>query len=324
MKDSIYDPTKRFKVPTYKDKKTKEIKIYSVYKDLYDFVMNDSWATICLWGKQRRGKSTVAIWLAYFLWRLIDPTLSEEELWNRVYDCIVFNLNQIVYKLDNPKMKRIWDLKHKHYRIPILIWDDFGVHSNKAITQHQPAWDEFKGSFDSLGTEFSILVFTMVNPDTPTAQLLSKYTHEILVQKRGVFKYDEVDWEQDFKGTRNRRKKVWKQLVPFKRIPDERFDPYDKMRNELAKESKQRVKDKMMDGIPFILKCLHPEDITILSSIVETGPIPQSKRVDLDKKAVLRLKAHQLVTPSARKGNNYSLDITSLGLDLLRTEEKES
>ena len=317
MPEFIYNPEQRFRVPTFINEQGKK-QVYSAYQEFYDLIMNDSWATTSCWGKQRRGKSTVALWIAYFLWRMINPNLTEDELWERVYEGIIFNLSQLLYKLDDPKMHRIWDWKHKHFRIPIFTWDDFAVHSNKAITQHQTAWDEFKGSFDSLGIKFGILVFTMVNPDAPTAQLQCKYTHEIFVKKRGEFKYDEVDWEQDYRGTRTRRKKVWKQTIPFFRIPDQRFDPYDEMRNSLADESVQRVKDKMTEGIPFLLKRITESDIAILNTITEYGPIPESKRKDYDPKSIIRLKSHQLVLPTERKGRHYSLDLTPLGHDVLK------
>ena len=321
MKDYSYDPNKTFKVPTFTNAAGQQ-QIYSVYQEMFDIVMNDSWASISLWGKQRRGKSTVALWIAYFLWRLIDPSLSEPELWDRVYDSIIFNLSQILYKIDSPAMHRVWDWKHKHKRIPVFIWDDFSVHSNKAITQHESAFDEFKGAFDALGTDFGVLIYTMVNPDAPTTQLQTKYTHEIFVKERGLFKYDEVDWQQDFYGTNNRRRKKWKQDIPFYRIPDIRFDPYDQQRNQLAAEAKQRVRDKMLDGIPATLKRLTEEDINVLTVINELGPISSDNRAKYDPKSIIKLKAHQLVLPVARKGNHYSLDLTNLGLEIVKEHAK--
>lgn len=322
MSDFIYDPDKRFAVPIYTDKETKEPRVYSAYQELYDLVMTGSWATVSCWGKQRRGKSTVALWIAYFLWRMIFPEMSESDLWNRVYESIVFNLSQLLYKLNSPSMSRVYDLRHKYYRIPVFIWDDFSVHSNKAITQHDNAFDEFKGAFDALGTKFAILVFTMVNPDAPTTQLQCKYTHEIFVEKRGEFKFDEIDWQQDYRGTRAKRKKKWKQTIPFYRIPDERFDPYDEMRNQLADEALQRVSDKMTEGIPFLLSRLTDEDIQVLTRIETEGPISDTKRKHHDPKSILKLKAHQLIIPIERKGHHYSLDLTPLGNDVLIERRK--
>lgn len=316
-----YNPEMRVKVPTYEDKNG-EIKLVSIYNDLNEVLLTDDWASISCWGKQRSGKSTVALWIAYFVWRMMKPNLTESELWNRVYESIVFNLSQLLYKMRSPNMSRVWDLRRKHYRIPVFIWDDFGVHSNKAITQHDSAFDEFKGAFDALGTKFAILIFTMVNPDAPTTQLQCKYTHEIFVKKRGLFKYDVVDWQQDYRGTRAKRKKDWQQEITFKRIPDLRFDPYDEMRNQLADEAIQRCEDKMSEGIPVLLKKLDEPEITILKDIIGTGPISESNRSKYDKKAIIKLKAHQLVLPVERKGHHFSLDVTNLGLDVVKVYDQ--
>lgn len=94
-------------------------------------------------------------------------------------DAITFNLSQTIYKLKNNKPE-LWPTRNGlHNRIPALLWDDFGAHSNKARTQHDRSWETFKGGFDVLGTRLGVLIATMVSPNEPTAQLQEKYSHEL-------------------------------------------------------------------------------------------------------------------------------------------------
>jgi len=68
-----------------------------------------------------------------------------------------------------------------HMRVPVLLIDDFAAQCGKAKTQHEKVWDLFKGSFDTLGTRIGVLLATMIEPTSPTEQLLLKYTHEVKI-----------------------------------------------------------------------------------------------------------------------------------------------
>jgi hypothetical protein len=312
---ALYDPEKRFKIPED-----------CLFKDTYDLVLEDKWAFMVVWGVQRTGKSTLALWIPYFFWRRYDPTLTEDELWERVYSSIVFNLSQLIYKLEDPNMLRVWDYKKQHYRIPIIIWDDFGAHSNKAVTQHEVAWDHFKGGFDVLGTQFGVIVATMANPEEPTAQIEHKYTHEVMLPERGLYKYDTVFWQQDYSGWRAKHDKQWQLTQTFQEIPWVRFQPYNDLRTGLADEVIERIKDSMAGRIPLLLRRLNDTDMTTLQELVNEGPMTEYKRktwfVDEREKTENKLKAHQLATID-RRGTAHYLDITSFGMDVLDAWKKE-
>lgn len=304
-----YDSKKRFKVnPAVR-----------IFKDLKETVLEDKWVFIVIWGKQRLGKSTLALWCAYYLWRLLDPTLSEDDLWERVYRSVVFNLSQLLYKIRDPSMDRVWDRKKHHQRIPIFLWDDFGANSNKAITQHDIAWDYFKGGFDVLGTKFGCIIATMTTPEQPTSQIEHKYTAEIVVVDRGVYKYDIVEWHQDYRGWNAKHGKDWQQIHTFKEIPWERFEPYDELRNTLADEVLVNIEDAMSRKIPHILRRTEELDLKILDVIKQEGPTSYDKLIlrygDPAKSAIRRLKAHQLVSVDRRAAHSY-YDLTGLGLDV--------
>lgn len=287
--------------------------------DMFNAVVNDEWMFAVTWGPQRVGKSTCALWAAYALWRKLKPSLTEDELWERVFDCIVFNLGQLLYKLKDKSMPRVWDNKGLHYRIPIIIWDDFGVHSNKAITQYEQAWDEFKGAFDAFGTKLAVLILTMTTPDEPTFQIGQKYTHEIWIYKRGEYKYDKCNWQQNYRGWKARHSKDWQQALCFKEIPMHRYKRYDEMRMTLADEAIIRVEDAMAQKIPTILQRTTEKELDILSLIMTEGPASydkiQTRIGEGYKNALKRVKAHQLVITERRKAHSW-FDITKFGLDL--------
>lgn len=300
----------RFQVPDAK-----------LFRDLRSAVLDDLWMFTVLWGEQRTGKSTLALWCVYFLWRMLKPELTEDELWQRVYNSCVFNLSQVIYKMRSPTSPRVWDMKHLHNRVPVLLWDDFGAHSNKAVTQHELAWDYFKGGFDVLGTKVAIIIVTMTTPEQPTSQIEHKYTHEIKIMERGVYKYDKVVWQQDFRGWNAKHSKFWQQTQRFSVVPMTRFLEYDGMRQTLADEVLVKIQDAMSQKIPWILKRTHDCDLRLLERILNHGPIGTQVIYRNDdgeaKEMVTRLKAHQLVISNIRKGHPY-LDITDLGLDVLK------
>lgn len=300
-------------------------------EDFYDAVINDKWIFGVCWGPQRSGKSTVALWQAYFLWRRLDPRLTEEELWERVYQCIVFSLTELLYKLKNKEIPRVWDKKKLHYRIPIIVWDDFGVHSNKAITQHQQAWDEFKGAFDAFGTKLSILLLTMTTPDEPTAQIGQKYTHEIWVYDRGYYKYDKCHWKQNYKGWKARHSKDWQQVLTFIEIPMHRYRPYDELRMTLADEAIVRVEDAMSLNIDRVLERTSKHEIKLLALIYKHT---QENLRDIAyttirehmpnhfSDAIKRCKAHQYIVVE-RRGTNSYYNITDFGVDVLKEHQNQ-
>lgn len=286
-----------------------------IIRDIWDAILNDKWMWIVVWGLQRCGKTTVQMQIGYEVYT--D--------WDKVLQSIVFNLSGFLYKMDRGEPERIWTLNKLHNRIPYIIYDDWGGSSNKAETQYDKAWDIFKGAFDLLGTEIAVLTASMVDPSEPTFQLHQKYTHEIFIPQRGIYKYDKVGWGQDFKGWKPRRKKDWIETNYFEEVPMHVYKEYDEMRMALVPEVKQRIKDAMAETqLERIMKRLEPSDVDLLETIRQSGMI-QRKRLEKElgqrgKEALVRCKARNLVVP-IRKKTSYWYDLTDLGLTALKTLE---
>lgn len=295
-----------------------EAKKPKVVEDIWDAIYNDEWMWICTWGKNRKGKSTLAMQLAYEIY----------QDWDHVLQSIVWNLAQLKYKMKNKQPKTILTRNMLHDRVPMLILDDFGATSNKAKTQHELAWDIFKGAIDTYSTRVAILLGTMLQPSEPTFQIYQKFTHELWVCFKGTAKYDEVGWQQDFKGWQARQKKDWIQAFTFDPIPAEVYKQYDEMRCSIADELDQQIDDVITESqTPMLLKRLQPIDIELMELIEARGQVGweylyaecQNKYHD----ALIRCKARSLVVP-IRKQTAYWYDLTNFGYQILLAWREQS
>jgi ABC-type lipoprotein export system ATPase subunit len=268
------------------------------------------WAVV--WGEQRTGKTSLQMQIAN----------SVYHDWDKVLQCFVFNLGGLLYKLDKGEPERISTANQLHSRVPLVIYDDFGGQSNKAETQHDPAWDIFKGGFDLLGTQVAVILASMVDPSEPTFQLMQKYTHELFLPSRGVYKYDKVIWNQDYKGWKPRKSKDWIETNNFKPIPTDVYLQYDEMRLALVDEMKQRIRDAIVESrTDQLLKRLLDADIKLLEIIQARGPTYYDKiceEVGADSKdALTRCKARALIVPVRKESGYYKYDLTDLGYEIL-------
>lgn len=295
-----------------------------IVQDLWHIINYDSYAWIPIWGKGRCGKTTLAMLLMYAIYR--D--------WDKVLNAIVFNLSQLIYKMRKGEPCLFPTVTQPiHTRVPVLLIDDFAAQCGKAKTQHEKVWDLFKGSFDTLGTRIGVLLATMIEPTSPTEQLLLKYTHEIMVDvvtpKKRIYKYDTCRRQQDFKGWKARQKKDWIEEQEFGKVPLDVYKQYDEMRMSLVDEVFVSIQDQMSeDTVGGLMKRIEPVDYQLLRLIKDVGPIHHHKLKDefgdLGKKALVRCKARGLVVPRRKSKAYYVYDITDLALDLLKACEVKS
>lgn len=288
----------------------------TLVKDCYDAIMNDDYMWVCIWGEPRKGKTTLALLTMYYIYK--D--------WNKVLNAIGFSLNQTIYRIRNG-VPELWPTRNGlHRRVPVLLWDDFGAHSNKARTQHKRSWDIFKGGFDVLGTKVGVLLATMVQPSEATQQIAEKYTHEIWVDSRGHYKYDRWHQHQDYHGFRAKGSKEWLDEQFFVEIPEDVFQLYDEMRQALADEIFVAIDDAAASTeVDEILKRLQTDDIQLMQLIRQLGPVSRyhlkEEMGDKGRQAVTRLKARDLVVAIEVSRKEYSYDLTNLGIDTLKTIE---
>jgi len=252
--------------------------------------------------------------------------------WEDVLSAIVFNLNGFIYKLRKGEPRLFpTTTKPTHYRVPILLIDDFASGCGKAKTQHEKSWDIVKGSWDVLGTRVGVILATMVEPTSPTNQLLLKYTHEIMVtrlkDKTRIYKYDTCKRQQDFAGWKARQKKDWVEEQEFGEVPIKWYKRYDEMRMSLVDQVFVSITDTMVDDtLGATLKRMTPMDHRLLSTIYKQGPLSShalKKALGAEGlQACVRCKARGLVlSKRARTKTYYVHDLTDFGLEALKANE---
>jgi len=290
----------------------------TVVKDMMHAIHNDSYMWVVIWGEPRTGKSMLGLLTLYWIYK--D--------WQKVLEAVTFDLSQTVYKIKH-SLPELWPTRNKlHMRIPALLWDDFGAHSNKASTQHDPAWDKFKGGFDVLGTKIGVLMATMVEPSEPTQQLQNKYSHELWVYSRGCVKYDRYRRMQDYKGFRSKGRKTWIDDFEFDPIPDDVFREYDQMRQALADEVLVSIEDTQVESqLDYLIRRLEPIDYQLMRIIKETGPVYHDQVYaefgkDAGKKILTRLKSRAIISPVRDPKSGYSkYDMNNIGFEILKVLE---
>lgn len=289
-----------------------------LFREIREAIDEDGYLWIVVHGPPRSSKSTLALWAAYEIYG--D--------WDKVLAATVFNLPGVMHRIRNGVPER-WPTRNGlHMRVPILLYDDFGVHSNKADTQHSTAWDIFKGGFDCIGTEIGVLMATMVNAEEATSQLQNKYNVEVTVKRKGHYKFDKVEWLQDFRGFRTRMKKTWVENGTFDPLPTEVYKMYDSMRQDLTKEVFIRIEDALsVDSLDFVLKMIKPEDVDLLKLIDKIGPVYYEKaKNELGenyKDTITRCRARNLIVSTNVQQKNYKYEITGLGKDVITALENK-
>jgi hypothetical protein len=281
-------------------------------QDIKNAIYDDGHLWIAIVGTQRSGKSSLALKLAYNVYK--D--------WEQARQSVVFNLNSLLHRMETQK-PTVWPTKTPivHKRVPLLIYDDFGVHSNKADTQHSSAWDIFKGGSDSIGTKLGVLLLTMVKADEATVQLQNKLHGTITIKTKGKYTYNRIDWQEDFYGHRTKIRKVLTEHGEFTPIPKEVYQDYDQERQALVDEVFIRIKDALStDSIDRILKLLRPEDETVLRLIDEQGAIIYDKAYE---KVITRCKSRDLIISIPQQGKHTKYDLTQLGKDILMMIDSE-
>lgn len=290
----------------------------ALIRDVWHIINYDSYAWMPCWGPGRCGKTSCAMNIAYKIY----------QDWDDVLECITFDLVGTIYRMKKGLPKLFPTLtKPTHMRVPILIMDDFAAKGGKAKTQHEKAWDLFKGGFDTLGTRIGVILATMIDPRSPTQQLMEKYTHEIKVERVSdttrVYKYDKCNVEQDYGGWKSRVNKNWVESQEFDPVPLDVYEQYDEMRTSLVDEVFEGIEEQMVeDSVDRIIARIDEIDVHLLEYI-KTHGVAYDKKLkaelgDQYKQVMVRCKSRSLVTPIRQSGTYYRYDITDLGLEVLK------
>jgi hypothetical protein len=301
------EAARRIHIPSAQEMKNK----IPLFQDMWRAILDDSWMWIVAWGQPRTGKTTVQLKAGFEIY----------QDWDLVLQAFVFNLNGILYKMKRGEPCKLPTLNQLHFRVPCLFPDDFGAQCNKAKTQHEPAWDIFKGAFDTLGTKVAVMMASMGSPSGATQQIQEKYTHEIYVEKRGEAKYDAVRWQQNFGGWAAMQDKTWIHSFQFDPAPLDVYKEYDEMRQSLVDELFQQIDDAQIENEGLkTFRRLNSDDIDLIEILQDKGQLMYNWFLEPEhekyRDVLKRCKARGIVVP-VRKGTSYWYDLTDFGYNML-------
>ncbi len=290
--------------------------------DTYDAVLDDAFLFGIFWGEARKSKTTL---VGHVLHNLFNND------WNKTLMAIRFNLDQTLTNIEKGIPERVWTKNGFHNRVPGVCWDDFSATGNKARSQYDTGFDEFKAGFDVFGTSVANIFLTMLDPASITNQLMWKYNFEVQLIEKGHYKYDRCQWRQCFNG--------WRPIVKKIPIENNTFDPwprwvyleYDQLRMSLVPEVFQRIRDaQKLSKIDELIQLCDADVLTALRKIQLTGPmrspdlITYLKEQNIQGKyTVNRCKSRSLLNPQRYGDNYYKLELGFLGNELLKALDKD-
>jgi hypothetical protein len=299
-------------------------------RDIWDNIVNDGWMWICVQGVKRLGKTTIAGDIAFEIYKA--GGVSDDEAWQKVLKCIVFDLNHVMHNISKGIPEKWGTYQGFNKRIPIMIWDDMAAHFNKALVKDSKAADAFKGYFHTMATDVGVLIGTMEQGEDITRQIKGKYTHEIWLDEEHPrqYKYDKAKWQQNFKGWDPRIAKKWREdWNTFHPWPKWVYEQYNQQRRELSDELRQTVVDaQTLHDTPNIVKLLdaNPVDKEALVFLLQNG---MTSRDVFERKypneyihILRRLKSRKLIAPISNK-TYYSYELTEFGLGVAQKTAKD-
>jgi hypothetical protein len=108
-----------------------------------------------IYAKQRLGKSSYALQVMFDIFR--PECANDAEAWNRVLEHTFFKIEDILDFLTEALEKR--------RKIPVILWDDTGVHGNKLVYFSNKNYAQYlQNLFDVVGTATRGILLTTPNP----------------------------------------------------------------------------------------------------------------------------------------------------------------
>ena len=186
-----------------------------------------------IWGKRGIGKSTYALKVAYQLFKYHG--YSDDEAWDKALDCFVFILKDVISMLE----------KRKENRIPIIVWDDAGVHAGSMMYHHDPKQARLlKQLMDVVRTSTYCLILTCPSPKGLMKFLREYGDLNIKISKDHRWQRNAVIYQQ-YLTPWNRQ--WWKKLCTESfscYIPDNHYQKYAAKREKYFTEIMKEVEDK--------------------------------------------------------------------------------
>jgi hypothetical protein len=205
-----------------------EIQYLPLLEEIKRCAREDSFIFAPIWGKMRRGKSSLGMWLLYYIYGSWDEALRH----------LVFTLPDV--------MEMFIQARKEKREIPLLVWDDIAVHGGKRTKSGEKFFRSFSELFDAVGTVCHGLLATCIRPDDTVPALRQKYLGEVVVEPRGFFRYISYDWRLAYYlPAQPYFVKILVEEANFSAVPDEVYARYKQERNRLLDIKMAEVYDMM-------------------------------------------------------------------------------
>ena len=222
-----------------------------VIKSIYDFLLS-AWSEedfnfIVLWGYWGKGKSTLAIKLAWdlnrringksklsdFLREYIDGKVPQHVVFNEFKDIVHTYMCYTFKEKIMPELKTFLeiytDAVEKDIRIPIVIWDDMTIYFNKQVVDYNDAdvkW--FFSTWDSFREYVATLMATSSDIIALPVAIFRRKNLEVRVHERGMAQVEYVKMHTRFRGSDDRPyfTKFEQNRIVFDELPEELYSYY--------------------------------------------------------------------------------------------------
>ena len=208
-----------------------EVRYLPLLEEIRRCGQEDDFIFLPIWGKNRTGKSSMALWQLYYVYGDWDVALEH-----------------VIYTLPD-LMQLAYTARMEKREIPLVVGDDIAVHMGKRTKSFDLVFKGFSEMFDAIATLIHAFLVTLIRPDSIVPALRERYFGEVVVGPRGFFNYVSYDWRLAYYlPAQPWFVKVWIESGSFTEIPREIYEKYKVERMRLLDIKLAEVQGLMYDS----------------------------------------------------------------------------
>lgn len=204
----------------------------------------DGFLLIGVYGDRGFGKSTLALNMVHSTFKTLYPEKDDSELWDLTIKHLVFTIEDFTNACRRPDI-----IKWEDGRVPILLWDDFALHTSSYgfLRGEGGKIGEFLEDFQAVREDVAVVVLTCATPEMIPPKMREEPQIHIKMVKRGKGKVYVKEDEEEGR-TLFDKILVWRYTISSSKVPDEWYSKYKALKkkaHEIKKKQRLiRVKEK--------------------------------------------------------------------------------
>ena len=198
----------------------------------------DGFLLIGVYGDRGFGKSTLALNMVYSTFKALYPEKDESELWDLTLKHLVFTVEDFSNACRGPGI-----IKWNDGRVPILLWDDFALHTSSYAFMRGEGGKigEFLEDFQAVREDVAVVVITCATPEMIPPKMREEPQIHIKMVKRGKGKVYVKEEEAEGR-TLFDKILVWRYTITSSKVPDEWYNKYRELKRKAHEiKKKQRL-----------------------------------------------------------------------------------